>query len=283
MHALLFVFILFVACFTTSAEVPAEMSKSWWMFSEQTIENLRYDRCHSDLTDLTRQSLFPTSSSTLTADTLEKIFSLRMKINKKMSEWYAQDPLLSDECQTLAVAIQKNMEIREEEIASDIYKKSPGLPMEQKVFTDSQYQLRTNPWLEPALRVTSLNDLKNGDIVVQFGKDQEERYSLIYKMDDGKIYSLEQQLDFSWAKYDIHHSLSWVKRPLTKVLVLRATREEEAQQMVESVLQKMTLRKPSSALNFMSAFQKSPLLQGKYVRVMEWKNYQQLNPSFGSR
>ena len=270
MHHLIFLFILLAGCATSTVKVSADSQSSWWQSAEKSIAELREDRCHTDLTDLEKKSLFPTSENANQESTLEKIYSLRMLLNQKISSWSLKNPL-SSECELKSYSIQKQMESREEQIAVSLYRKTAVLG--QKVFTNSQFQLRSNPWMGPSTRVTSLSDLKNGDVVVQIGSDHQERYSLIFKQPDGKFYSLEQQLNFSWIRYEIDHPLSWLKRDLSKVIVLRLVSANDADELVEAVSRKNNLRFPSSEGTPTIVFPQSPLMQSRFLRVMEWKNY----------
>ncbi|MBY0386215.1 hypothetical protein K2X05_13745 [bacterium] len=251
------------------------------------LESLRWQTCHTQLTDLQekiRQSEIQKTESLNPRAEIESLFALRMELKHKINSWVQLDPDLSVECIQLSYQIQNQWRKQEEQKAARLYRVGKDWPMVQRVFMYSQEQLFSNPLLSKDIPITSLTDLKNGDIVWA-----DENVSVVYKNENGEFYSLVPDHQTHWVKLSMQHPLGWIKKPSQRVVVLRHWNEKVADSAVRTILQKVSgnnaleIENRGPASTWVSLV---PWYNGKifvepeadpnFLQVFEWKNYQAL-------
>lgn len=224
------------------------------------------------LTDLQNsvqtEKIKPTDSST-------QFYSLRMELRQKLNEWIQKDPQLSVDCQRLAFDVQNEWRKIEEQVLASNQRETPS---EQPVFTNSQRQLTSNPYLLDAQNVTSISELQNGDVILA-----DDKLSVISKNDQGDMHSWFQDTPGRWVRLSMHHAMGWLKQPAKRVVVLRHWNSNKAEHLVRWVqAQQKSLRleqrEPSSAWSELASFlQTSPELpleaNPNFLQVFEWRNH----------
>lgn len=242
---------------------------------EKLQPSLEAHFCHMDLTDLLQsvlqQRLEPTDSAS-------QFYEKRMELQQKLNGWIQKDAQLSLECQKLSYEIQNEWRQKEEWLLS---LKSFEGPAEQRVFTNSQWQLNSNPYLDKAGPVTSLSELKNGDVVLA-----DEKLSVIEKNENGDLRSWHPDTPGRWVQLSMNHAMGWLKQPSKRVIVLRHWNSDSADQMVRWVQaqrgeKRQELREPSSVWTALAlSLRLSPDLpleaNPNFIQVFEWKNHSAL-------
>lgn len=252
------------------------------------LESLRWQTCHTQLTDLLEKLRFPESQKEKSLNPrgeIERLFTLRMELKHKINGWVQEDPDLSVECVQLAYQIQNHWRRQEELLALKTYQVGKDWPVEQKVFMYSQEQLFSNPLLSKESPITSLTDLKNGDIVWA-----DTNVSVVYKNENGEFYSLVPDHSGHWVKLSMQHPLGWIKKQSQRVVVLRHWNEKIANSAVSTILQKVSRnnvadvesRGPASAWVSLVPWYKGkifvePEADPNFLQVFEWKNYKSIS------
>lgn len=234
--------------------------------------------CHMQLTDL--QTSVKTEKTEPT-ESWNRFYNLRMELRQKINDWVQADPQLSVECQKLAFDVQNEWRQLEEQILTRSEREAPS---EQRVFTNSQHQLVSNPYLLNAQNVTSVSELQNGDVIVA-----DDKVSVISKNELGEMHSWFPDTPGRWVRLSMHHSMGWLKQPAKRVIVLRHWSPNKAEQLVRWVqTQQKSLRleqrEPSSAWTELASFLQSstelPLeANPNFLQVFEWRNHSAIKKS----
>jgi hypothetical protein len=208
-------------------------------------------------------------------DSAVRLYGLRMELRQKLNEWVQKDPQLSLECQRIAFAVQNEWRRLEEQILAREQKDAPS---DQRVFTNSQRQLASNPLLLEAENVTSVSQLQNGDVILA-----DDKVSIISKNEQGEMHSWIPDTPGRWVRLSMHHSMGWLKQPAKRVVALRHWSPHKAEQLVRWVQSqqknnRVEQREPSSTLSELAAFLgTSPELpleaNPNFVQVFEWRNH----------
>ncbi len=260
-----------IAC----ASAPPPAPTSIVITPQMSVAQLDATFCHMQLTDL--QSSFKTKKVEATEPSA-RFYSLRMELRQKINEWVQKDPQLSIECQKLAYDVQNDWRKSEEQILARDQRDGPS---DQRVFTNSQRQLTSNPYLLDAQNVTSVSELQNGDVILA-----DDKLSVISKNEQGEMHSWFPDTPGRWVRLSMHHSLGWLKQPAKRVVVLRHWSPNKAEQMVRWVQaqqknNRFKQREPSSAWTELASFlQTSPELpleaNPNFLQVFEWRNHSAL-------
>ena len=257
-----------VACSSAPTVAPTVVTVApYW-----SLAKLDPTFCHMQLTDLQNsvqtEKIEPTDSS-------NQFYSLRMELRQKINGWIQMDPQLSIECQKLAFDVQNEWRKSEEQILARDQREAPA---EQRVFTNSQRQLTSNPYLLDAQNVTSISELQNGDVILV-----DDKLSVISKNEQGEMHSWFPDTPGRWVRLSMHHSMGWLKQPAKRVVVLRHWSSDKAEQLVRwvQVQQKsyrLEQREPSSAwtelASFLKTSQELPVeANPNFLQVFEWRNH----------
>lgn len=252
------------------------------------LDSLRWQTCHTQLTDL-QEKLRRAEEQRIEIlnprAEVESLFVLRMELKHKINSWVQSDPDLSVECVQLSYQIQNQWRKREEQIAVKLYQVGKDWPAEQRVFMHSQEQLFSNPLLSKEIPITSLTDLRNGDIVWA-----DANLSVVYKNENGEFYSLVPDHSGHWVQLSMQHPLGWIKKPSQRVVVLRHWNESVANFAVHTILQKVSRnnaalienRGPASAWVSLVPWYNGKLFvepeaDPNFLQVFEWKNYKSIS------
>ncbi len=274
-------FFSFMACSSTppkitpsSILVPESSLVQW----KSHIDQLDITFCHTQLTDLKSSLLAPELKNEGFVQA-HPFYMLRMELRRRLNDWVQNDPKLSVECQKLAFDIQSEWRWFEER---ELARNQPEKPLEQKVFTDSTRQLYSNAFLANEAPVTSVSELKNGDVVLA-----DDKIWVIAKNETGEMYSWVPDTPIRWVRISMHHSMGWLKQPAKRVTVLRHWNSDKADQIVRWVQAQqrdsaLEQRQPSSAWTVLASFlQTSEELtieaDPNFLQVFEWRNHSALN------
>lgn len=289
--------LIFISCSTAPKSTPSPLSDlilspTPWFAS---VENLKADRCHTQLTDL--QDLVVSEMNTMDESLggrqqFESLYLKRMALQQKISDWYLEDKGLSAECVSLSRALQQLLQQKEVAIGAKLYRDKTSWPKEQSVFMNSDQQLLSNIYLgtPPA---TSLSDLKNGDVIVTLlpargvSTTPDRFLSLVRKNEQGVLESLMPVTQSHWARIPFGHPESWVKQSALQVIVLRPRHESSAARVVEKAMKKISQseffenRQPAAhPQSWWTALTNSawndPELDPELQTLFEWKNYRSL-------
>lgn len=246
--------------------------------------------CHTRLTDLD-QALKnqPLEKSLMTRPHLADVYNFRMSLRQSLSTWTTLDPSLSADCIVLSAQVQKRLLDIEQSIASWIFKNRKMQFVEQNVFMNSHEQLLSNPYVSDGVPVTSVSDLKSGDIVLAttvIAGQESSSWSLLSKSDTGSLFILTPISSSSWLRRSVHHPLSWLKLPANKVVIFRPLSEDKVQSALQRILPNVRQhesflhqqRTPASGVEAISALfpnkaQIDPSLDPQFVQVLQWQNY----------
>ncbi len=289
---------VFISCSTAPKSNPVRMSDlilspTPWFSS---IESLKVDRCHTQLSDL--QEMVASDLSTLPNSPvfkkdIEALSLKRLALQQKVSDWFMEDKTLSPECALFSYQIQQILRNKEVELATNLYKKKSKTSLGQNVFMNSNEQLLSNIYLNQGILATSLSDLKNGDVVITVSQSSDSasgvrRFSLIHKNENGYLVELLPLASSQWVRIPLDHPQSWLKQPQEQVFVLRSRDEARAEALVQKALQKLSglsfLEKrqpateapiPWSAVSGSSW--EDPEADPQFQTLFEWKNYQVLS------
>lgn len=279
-----------VGCASAPAPTVAVSAPSPAPWNLEAASILKPHLCHTQWTDLDEAlKNQPLHKSMNTKSELVSVYNFRMSLRHTLSSWTLQDPNLSVDCLLLFAQVQKRLLDIEQTLADGVFKNKKMQFIEQNVFMNSDEQLLSNPFLPDEVPVTSVSDLKSGDLVYATqaieGKEFSS-WSMIYKSETGSIFSLMPVSSTSWLRRSVHHPLSWLKQPMNRVVIFRPLNDEKVQRVLARVLPKAQQhdsflhqqRSPASNVDailglFPSKAQLDPSLDPQFVQILQWQNH----------
>lgn len=294
--------LFFISCATAPksnfVRVPdLILSPTPWFSS---IEGLKADRCHTQLSDLQEEVDRDLSATPISAGTKKDIEALSLKrlaLQQKISDWFIEDKTLSPECALISFQIQQSLRNKEVQLATVFYQKKNksqlNQPIAQNVFMNSTEQLLSNIYINQGVPATSLSDLKNGDVVITITQGtgpgvSVKNFSLLHKNENGSLAELLPLASSQWVRIPLEHTQSWLKQPQEQVFILRSRDELFAESLVQKALQKISglsfLEKRQPAMEAQIPWSaisgwawEDPEADPHFQTLFEWKNYQVLS------
>lgn len=278
-----------LGCATAPAPSAQVISPETLPWSAPLAESIKSQLCHTQLTDLSEAiGSARIDKAQMTRAQKKTVYDFRMSLRQKISDWTSQDPELSADCILLSSQIQQKLISMEENIVQWVYKNKKTVSVEQNVFMNSDEQLLSNPYAGNGTPITSLSDLKSGDLVLTSKAIEGQEsisWSMIYKTDSGSVFSLIPAHSTKWLRQSVHHPLSWLKQPADKVIIFRPLNEQKAQGALERILSRITQddsafhqqRSPASSTEAISTLFPSkaavdPATDPQFLLILEWQN-----------